>query len=129
MTDIDPKALERACQCANRSLHHFDRMAMDLPLRVSIIAHAHTIEHHEQFRRDVSEALEAYQKADSFEDRCNTWNALLRFILPEPVDPLVEAMSEAMYGIPGEDYHAPAQALRTALAKYGLQIVKTSHDA
>ena len=40
LTDIDPKALEHACLCAGRAVHHFDRMALDLPLRASIIAHA-----------------------------------------------------------------------------------------
>ena len=44
MVDIDPKALEHACLCAGRSVHHFDRMGDDLPLRSSIVAHACAIE-------------------------------------------------------------------------------------
>ena len=58
MTDIDPKALEHACQCAGRAVHHFDRMALDLPLRASIVAHARAIEQHEAFRQEVSDAVE-----------------------------------------------------------------------
>lgn len=50
--------------------------------------------------------------------------ALAPFILPNSVvDPLVEAMSEAMCGVPGEDYAKPAADLREELAKRGLQIV------
>lgn len=44
MTNIEKQALEHACQCAGRSVHHFDRMALDLPLRASIVAHARALE-------------------------------------------------------------------------------------
>ena len=89
MTDIDPKALEHACQCAGRSVHHFDRMALDLPLRASIVAHARAIEQHEAFRREVSDAVEAYLGHQS------PWpdTLLRRFIIPKP-DPLVEAIRD-----------------------------------
>lgn len=113
MTDIDPKALEHACQCAGRSVHHFDRMALDLPLRASIIAHARAIERiealeaterdccdyakplmelqaeFEAFRREVSDVLEYVRDNTTYEVHPKLW----RFILPKP-DPLVEVARE-----------------------------------
>ena len=94
MTDIDPKALEHACQCAGRSVHHFDRMALDLPLRASIVAHARAIEQHEAFKREVSEfalGVKGYMasvKAMAWQSDCD------EFILPKP-DPLVEVLKDA----------------------------------
>ena len=51
--------------------------------------------------------------------------ALARLIArtePPPIDPVNEAMSEAMCGIPGEDYANSVKAFREALAKRGLEI-------
>ena len=122
MTDIDPKALEHACQCAGRSVHHFDRMALDLPLRASIVAHARAIEQHEAFKREVSDAVEDLRR-EWPEVRSHIVSRLSVFIIPKP-DPLVEAMSEAMCGVPGEDYTQPAKDLRAALAARGLEVRK-----
>lgn len=56
-------------------------------------------------------------------------DALSTFILPEPEpDPLVEAMSEAMCGVPGEDYTQPANELRQALAARGYKIERIDND-
>ena len=49
--------------------------------------------------------------------------------LPQPVDPLVDAMSEAMCGVPGEDYTQPAADLRAELAKRGLEIVARAESS
>lgn len=68
----------------------------------------------EAFRREVSDAVEEAHRMR------NTSN-LTRFIIAKP-DPLVEAMSEAMCGVPGEDYTQPAKDLRAALAARGLEI-------
>lgn len=82
MVSIDPKALEHACLCAGRSVHHFDRMGDDLPLRASIVAHARAIERFGAFRQEVSDAIESCMLGPIAEERLNP------FILPKP-DPLV----------------------------------------
>ena len=119
LINIDPKALEHACQCAGRSVHHFDRMGDDLPLRASIIAHARAIEQHEAFAQEVSDAVEDIAKR-----REAQWlaAALDRFIIPKPVDPLVEALNK-MPGVCSNEFDADdAMYLRAALAARGLEI-------
>ena len=116
MNDIDPKALEHACQCAGRAVHHFDRMALDLPLRASIVAHARAIEQHEAFKREVSDAIDSSVLTPETEAH------LSRFIIPKP-DPLVEAVNEAWgWRNPHEDV---TENLRAALAARGLTITET----
>ena len=118
LINFDPKALEHACQCAGRAVHHFDRMALDLPLRASIIAHARAIEQHEAFRQEVSDAVEGYASMVGLDPK----RYFARFIIPKP-DPLVEAlqmMGWAYDGIGPEH----ATALRTALAARGLEVRK-----
>ncbi len=118
MNDIDPKALEHACQCAGRSVHHFDRMGDDLPLRASIIAHARAIEQHEAFRQEVSNAIDSSVLTPETEAH------LSRFIIAKPVDPLVEALQAV------DEFASPtwveriAPQLRAALAARGLKIVE-----
>ena len=118
MTDIDPKALEHACQCAGRSVHHFDRMALDLPLRASIVAHARAIEQHEAFQQEVSDALSVYQKADGVEERSRIWDALTRFIIAKR-DPLVEVMQDWW----DTDGYANIETFRAAIEARGGRIV------
>jgi len=111
MNDIDPKALEHACQCAGRSVHHLDRMALDLPLRASIVAHARAIEQHEAFRQEVSAML-----IDEYgEEFCRGHSRFARFILAEP-DPLVEALKQLKMS------YVDAEDFRAALAVRGLEI-------
>ena len=120
LISIDPKALEHACQCAGRAVHHFDRMALDLPLRASIIAHARAIEQNEAFKREVSNEMLEYSKW------CKSVGSqfpllLERFIIAKP-DPLVEAIREmALTDATPED----ADRLRAALAARGLTITET----
>ena len=116
LNNIDPKALEHACQCAGRSVHHFDRMALDLPLRASIVAHARAIEQHEAFKREVSDAIDSSVLTPETEAH------LSRFIIAKP-DPLVEAVNEAWgWRNPHEDV---TENLRAALAARGLTITET----
>ena len=117
MTDIDPKALEHACQCAGRSVHHFDRMALDLPLRASIIAHARAIEQHEAFKREVSDAVEGFYRDNPYEIPCYC-DDLKRFIIPKP-DPLVEAMQDWW----DTDGYASIETFRAAIEARGGRIV------
>lgn len=117
--DIDPKALEHACLCAGRSVHHFDRMALDLPLRASIIAHARAIEQHEAFRQEVSDAVEGFYRDNPYEIPCYC-DDLKRFILAKP-DPLVEALGElADRNMEAEQ---AAETLRAAIEARGGRIV------
>ena len=120
MTDIDPKALEHACQCAGRSVHHFDRMALDLPLRASIVAHARAIEQHEAYKREVSDAVEKalYQMRANQLMQAQVAPTLTRFIIAKP-DPLVEALDSL--GLEKADEWAPD--IRKALAARGGRIV------
>lgn len=122
MTDIDPKALEHACQCAGRAVHHFERMALDLPLRASIIAHARAIEQHEAFRQEVSDVCENLLACTNANKRYGASLVLNRFIIAKP-DPLVEAIQAADEAHPGwESASDYAQHLRAALAARGLEI-------
>ena len=117
LINIDPKALEHACQCAGRAVHHFDRMALDLPLRASIIAHARAIEQHEAFRQEVSDAVEGYASMVGLDPK----RYFARFIIPKP-DPLVEAWDEAWGEL--SDKAAKLETFRTALAARGLEVRK-----
>ena len=124
MNDIDPKALEHACQCAGRSVHHFDRMALDLPLRASIVAHARAIEQHEAFRQEVSDAVEDLRR-EWPEVRSHIVSRLSVFIIAKP-DPLVEAMRDACGAQGIATKHTPGELtkhFRTALAARGGRIV------
>lgn len=116
LTDINPKALEHACQCAGRSVHHFDRMALDLSLRASIVAHARAIEQHEAFKREVSDEI---VKLGCWPDTVD----LARFIIAKP-DPLAEVLR----GIGGDDqdycnYDIYADEIRAAIEARGGRIV------
>ncbi len=116
LISIDPKALEHACQCAGRSVHHFDRMGDDLPLRASIIAHARAIEQHEAFKREVSDAIQSCMLGPVAEER------LSPFIIAKPVDPLVEVINDADDMVRKPDAPSYAEAIRAALAARGLEI-------
>ena len=129
LTDINPKALEHACQCAGRSVHHFDRMALDLPLRASIVAHARAIEQHEAFRQEVSDAVTDYFGAHLAAE--DGGDKLASFIIAKPKpDPLVEACMDAWSRHSDEpgyraDIERSAAELRAALAARGLTITET----
>ena len=122
LISIDPKALEHACQCAGRSVHHFDRMGDDLPLRASIIAHARAIEQHEAFKREVSDgvvkATHTMAAGKLLEASC----ILAAFIIAKPVDPLVEVINDADDMVRKPDAPSYAEAIRAALAARGLEI-------
>lgn len=87
------------------------------------------IEQHEAFRQEVSDAAELARAGTVECGHSETWWALEpldRFILPKPVDPLVEAMRDACGAQGMETKHTPVELtehLRAALAKRGLQIV------
>ena len=137
MVSIDPKALEHACLCAGRSVHHFDRMGDDLPLRSSIVAHARAIEREaatearhaaelreqaerfEAFRQEVSDAVEHCRACSDPEAWTRIKFELERFIIAKP-DPLVEAMADC--GV--DRFESWADQLHAALAARGYEVRK-----
>ena len=134
MTEIDPKALEHACLCAGRSVHHFDRMGDDLPLRASIVAHARAIERLESI--EARHAAELREQAERFSEAALLVDGdleargfsktgpmrsrLAPFILPAPdPDPLVEAFASLPVGFAG--CVDGADALRAAMQARGYE--------
>lgn len=75
---------------------------------------------HEAFRREVSDAIAAF--VDDHDNlRPKHWPAITRFIIINPVDPLVEALAEAfaeIFAIPDE----AAKAALAVIAARGLEI-------
>ena len=110
MTEIEQKALA----LLNERHSPYQYEAGDHPVRIL----ASTIEQHEAFKREVSDAVEAYLA------HMSPWpdNSLRRFILPKPVDPLVEAWLDAFPGNHREDSVEECEKLRAALAKRGLEV-------
>ena len=92
------------------------------------------IEQHEQFKREVSKAITdlTYIQHQYTFARGEVLGHLEKFVLKEPADPLVEAMRDACGAQGMATKHTPVELtehLRAALAKRGLKIVETSHDA
>lgn len=78
----------------------------------------------DQHKRDVSDAVEQHIRMTD-EDCSSIWRSvtrgnLSRFILPKPVDPLVEAMNELEWC----NTDQLANDLRKAIAARGLKIVE-----
>jgi hypothetical protein len=115
--DIEQKALAYACECAGRALHHYAQMRDDMPLKASITAHARSIMQHEVFKREVSDAVEAY-----FGPEGNA-NLLRLFIIAKPFDPLVQALDDLKDGRAGPTTESYAACLRNAIAARGGKIV------
>lgn len=82
------------------------------------------IERHEAFKQEVSDfasGVRAYMqcvKALAWDQEC------ARFIIPVPVDPLVEAYIEAFPGTPLENAREECAAISAILAARGLKIVE-----
>ena len=131
MNDIDPKALEHACQCAGRAVHHFDRMALDLPLRASIIAHARAIEQHEAFRQEVSDVVKSLCNTVLMSHGHHQLREMLsrRFIIAKP-DPLVEILRAACTGMEGTySYEELADAVSAISKARGYEFTKIGEKA
>ena len=130
MTDVDEaKAVLAVCANPGIALSASDRAQIANSLRAMIanslramIAKAEQADEFEAFKRDVSDKVEAVLNCKSRHDELICIRELASLVPPKPVDPLVEAMSEAMCGIPGATSSYRVDALRAALAKRGLQI-------
>lgn len=80
------------------------------------------IEQHEAYKQDVSDAIMAdtdYQISHNAIPQYRT--NIVRFIIPKPtVDPLIEALTKAGWGMPETN----AKELRAALGAVGFKIVE-----
>ena len=115
MTEIEKaKALWRLCANMQLALSGSDRVQIANSFK-AMIEKAEQAEGFEVFKREVSDAVEASMLSVEAEHR------LRRFILPKPVDPLVEVAEELRetYCATGADW---AKATRAALAKRGLEV-------
>ena len=120
MTDIEKKALELAVEAAGRRMQDYNIMSEENVLRQSIKAHARAIEQHEAFRQEVSDAVVFALKV--YGGHRTALDPLRRFILPKPVDPLVEALNAVNPDVSHGE--GDVELFRAALAARGLEIVK-----
>ena len=117
MTETERKALALVNEVAvERGGNAVDRFDFDLD--VIGLALLRAIEQHEAFRREVSDAVEKLLSWPSIRSQGIIVENLARFILPKPVDPLVEALQEN-WPQAGE---MDAEYLRKRLAARGLEI-------
>ena len=121
MTDIEKKALA----LVNEVLAEWGVMknAVEIPKNSDAFARAllRAIEQHEAFRREVSEAVDTYLS------HMSPWpdDSLRRFIIPKPVDPLVEALREAGEQTGGQvSNERLAHDLRAAMKARGYEFTK-----
>lgn len=114
MTDIEKKALALLNECGWGGAH----LKRAWNPRYEALCRA--IEQHEAFKRDVSDAVEAYNDLwrKRTPGRDEFMGHFIRFILPKPVDPLVEAIQEWW----DADGYAHIETFRAALAKRGLEV-------
>ena len=122
MPTIEERALETAVEAVGRRMQDYRVMAEENILRRSIEAHARVIAELEAFKREVSDSVEHYldQWRYSIPSREVFACQFGSFILPKPVDPLVEAIREASVS---DADSGDAERLRAALAKRGGRIV------
>lgn len=130
VTDTEQKALALVNEVEPLP-HTYDRKSLfqSRPFKALLRA----IEQHEQFKREVSDAVERLFVAIGLSDahraeKAEAWSKVKRFIMPKPVDPLVEACMDAWSRHSDEpgyraDIERSAAELRAALAKRGGKIV------
>ena len=131
MTEIEQKALalvnemEEALNLASRTT------ALGNGFMTMCLCRA--IEQHEAFRRDVSDAVDAYFRTGNYLGKFN--DILARFIIPLPVDPLLEVIGTALrIGSPfdeddGYDYAAEAACILSAMKARGYEFTKIGDGA
>lgn len=117
---INEVALERDC---------IQIIGLDRKYRFTDEAICRLIERHEAFKQEVSEACGLVDMMIGqvfFSEKGNARHVLSRFILPGPVDPLVEAMEQAGWrNSEGTDgLRDLANDLHKALAARGLEITE-----
>ena len=125
MTDIEKKALALVNEVA-RELGWGETKEILAAGYTRNEAIYRAIEQHEAFRREVSDAVEAYLK---WSDEClfPMWDGFDRFIIPKP-DPLVEVINDADDMVRKPDAPSYAEAIRAALAARGFEIREKNDD-
>ena len=123
MTEIEKKALALVNEItAERNEIPYYEISRD---ELSIVeALCRAIEQHEAFKQEVSDAVELSIDRSGHDGlRAGHINEYLgRFIIPKPtVDPLIEALTKAGWGMPETN----AKELRAALGAVGFKIVET----
>ena len=81
------------------------------------------IEQHEAYKQEVSDAVEMISNTSVSDNVWRSWVECIleKFILPKPtVDPLIEALTKAGWGMPETN----AKELRAALGAVGFKIVE-----
>ena len=108
MTEIEQKALALLNELSDYEVPDLD----EAQYSTAIQALCRAIEQHEQFKREVSDAI----------IDCGAERYLGRFILPKP-DPLVEALNDMKDGCAGQTTESYAACLRVAIEARGGRIV------
>lgn len=95
-------------------------------LHAERVAHAATKAEFEVFRQEVSDAVEEWHGrwVGAGESHSYFMSLFSRFIIPEPVDPLVEAVRDCGYATLDAIEPEFVADLRTALATRGLKLVE-----
>lgn len=134
MTDIERKALALAEAWDPRFVTPWPQERKDALVAI-FTEHLRAIEQHEAFRRDVSDAVEALMRLGDMMSFFDVRQALSRFILPKPVDPLVEVIATALLdGSPfdedgSHDYTAEATCILSAMEARGYEFTKIGEGA
>lgn len=123
MTDIERKALALLNKVnTERNKKGATFVYVDRSSCVLTEALCRAIEHHEQFKRDVSDKVEAVLNCKSRHDELICIRELASLIPPKPVDPLVEALNAVRDNPCIRDTAEIANDLRAALAKLGHEV-------
>lgn len=119
MTDIELKALALLNEVeAERSTPDWEDVCRSSLTSSEALCRA--IERHEAFRQEVSDAVE--HLLDGPVGLGTASSHLKRFILPKPVDPLVEVLTDISGEGGFDNYDHMAHRLHQALAARGLEI-------
>lgn len=129
MDETEKKALARV----NEVLREANRVPATYLRRGNtalVKALCRAIEQHEAFKRDVSDAVTTALTAIEVGATLSQVHTILsRFILPKPVDPLVEALDDLKDGRADNTTESYAACLRAALAARGLEVREIEEDA
>lgn len=120
MTEIEKKALALVNEVlAENGMNNTPHSR--IPTAVNSLVLLRAIEQHEAFKREVSDAVEKH------------WGNMPcefdRFILPKPVDPLVEAIKALQDGRGGPTPESYAACLRNEVEARGYQFTKINEGA
>lgn len=122
MTDIEQKALALVNEVRINPSYPYSRLS-EVSSKLAINALCHAIEQHEAFRQDVSDAAEHLCR---FYGVPIVMQQLERFIIPKPVDPLVDALVETFPRANGAEMMA--QDLRAAMLARGYEFTKINKE-